>query len=61
MIKKFKVTLVRSWIGCTETQRATLLALGLKKRHKSVFISDNSANRGQVMKIQHLVTVGVEK
>lgn len=61
MSKKFKITLVRSWIGCTQSQRATLEALGLRKRHKSVIIADNSANRGQVMKVQHLVTVGVEK
>lgn len=61
MAKTFKVTLVKSLIGCTESQRATLTALGLRKRHHSIAIADNAANRGQVMKVQHLVNVVVEK
>ena len=60
MAKKFKITLKRSLIGSTETQRRTVEALGLKKRMSSVVIADNNANRGQVMKIQHLVDVKVE-
>lgn len=61
MAKKFKVTLVRSLIGCTQTQIKTLEALGLKKRMACVTVNDTPANRGQVMKVQHLVDVKLEK
>jgi large subunit ribosomal protein L30 len=61
MTKLFVVTLRRSLIGCTETQRATVAALGLRKRHQTVKLADNAANRGQIFKVQHLVNVQVEK
>lgn len=60
MAKKFIVTLVKSPIGCTQSQRKTIEALGLRKRHHSVEVSDNPANRGQIMKVQHLVDVKVQ-
>lgn len=60
MAKKITVTQKRSLIGCTETQRRTIEALGLRGRHKSVTLADNPANRGQIMKVQHLVDVKVE-
>lgn len=58
--KKFVVTLVRSKIGCTETQLKTMEALGLKRRMQSVTVADNPANRGQIRKIQHLLDVKVQ-
>jgi large subunit ribosomal protein L30 len=61
MAKSFVVTLKRSLIGCTETQRATVAALGLRKRHQAVKVADNAANRAQIFKVQHLVNVQVEK
>jgi large subunit ribosomal protein L30 len=57
MSKKFEITQTRSTIGCTESQRLTMIALGLRGRHKSVILADNPANRGQVLKVQHLVEV----
>lgn len=59
MAKTCKVTLKRSLIGCTETQRETIRCLGLSKRHHSAQVKDNPANRGQIMKVQHLVDVEV--
>ena len=59
MSKKFKVTQVRSEIGCTQTQIATLKALGLNGVHRNVEMSDNPANRGQIRKVQHLVKVEI--
>lgn len=59
MSKSFKVTLKRSLIGCTETQRETIRCLGLSKRHQTVDVKDNPANRGQILKVQHLVDVEV--
>ncbi len=57
MAKKFKVKLIKSTIGCTETQIATVRALGLRKTNTEVMVADNPANRGQIFKIQHLLTV----
>jgi large subunit ribosomal protein L30 len=59
MAKEFVVTQMRGLCRCSKTQRATVAALGLRGRHKSVVMQDNPANRGQIMKIQHLVTVEV--
>jgi len=59
-MKKFVVTLKRGLMGCSKTQRATIEALGLRKRHHSVVVADNPANRGQIMKVQHLVDVEVQ-
>ena len=59
-MKKFVVTLRRSLIGCTETQIATAKAIGLRKIGKSKTMADNPANRGQIMKIQHLVEVKIQ-
>jgi large subunit ribosomal protein L30 len=61
MAKTFKVTLKRSLIGCAQTQRDTVRGIGLRKIRSSVTMADNAANRGQIMKIQHLVDVVVEK
>lgn len=60
MAKKFVVTLVKSPIGCTQSQRRTIEALGLRKIRRFVEVADNAANRGQIMKIQHLVDVKVQ-
>ena len=61
MAKIFKVTLKRSLIGCTARQRDTVRCLGLKKRHQSAEVTDTPANRGQILKVQHLVDVAVVK
>ena len=54
---KLKITLTRSLIGRSATQRATVKTLGLKKLNSSVELPDNDAIRGQIHKIEHLVTV----
>jgi large subunit ribosomal protein L30 len=61
MAKKFKVTLKRSLIGCTKDQRETVRCLGLRNRQQTVVVADNPAMRGQIMKVQHLLDVQVEK
>ena len=61
MAKTFKITLIRGLMGCSKTQRATIEAIGLRKRHHSVTLADNAANRGQIMKVQHLVEVEVQR
>jgi large subunit ribosomal protein L30 len=61
MSKQFEVTLTKSLIGTSETQRATLDALGLRKRQATRMVNDTPANRGQILKVQHLVKVVVKK
>ncbi len=60
-MKKFRVTLKRSLIGCTQDQKDAVRCLGLRKRHQEVVIADSPAMRGNILKVQHLVAVAVEK
>lgn len=60
MAKNFKVTLKRSLIGCTHTQRETVRCIGLKKIRQVVLVADTPAMRGQLMKVQHLIDVKPE-
>lgn len=52
-----KVTLVRSTIGCTDKQKQTVEALGLKKIRSSKIHKDNAAIRGMIFVVKHMVTV----
>ena len=54
---KLKITLTRSLIGRPETQRKTIKAMGLKKLNSSVELPDNESIRGQLHKVEHLITV----
>jgi large subunit ribosomal protein L30 len=54
---KIKVTLTKSPIGATPSQRKTVKALGLRKMHKSVELEDTPSARGAIHKVSHLVTV----
>lgn len=55
--KTLRVTLVRSPIGYTKDQKATVRALGLRRMHQTVEHNDNPALRGMIRKIIHLVQV----
>ncbi len=57
MAKKLQITLKRSLIGRTPTQRATTKALGLRKIHQVVIQPDNPAIRGMIDKVKHMVEV----
>jgi large subunit ribosomal protein L30 len=52
-----KLELVRSPIGGTQRQRATVIALGLRKLHQVVEHSDSPVTRGMVKKVSHLVRI----
>ena len=54
---KLKITLTRSLIGRPQTQRRTVKSLGLGKMNSSSVLPDNPAIRGQIHKVQHLVSV----
>ena len=53
--KKIKVTQTGSPIGRTDEQLATLIGLGLNKRHRSRVLEDTPAVRGMINKVRHLV------
>ena len=55
--KNLKITLVRSFIGSTKGQRATVIGLGLKKINQSVIRKDIPEVRGMIAKIPHLLKV----
>jgi large subunit ribosomal protein L30 len=55
--KSLRLELVRSVIGCTERQRATVRALGLRKLHQVVEQHDSPVTRGMIKKVAHLVRV----
>ena len=52
-----KVTLVRSPIGYTKDQKATVRALGLRHMHQTVEHRDTPALRGMLSKVIHLLKV----
>ncbi|MCR5833759.1 MAG: 50S ribosomal protein L30 [Selenomonadaceae bacterium] len=54
---KLKVTLVRSLISRPETQRKTVKSLGLHKMNSVSILPDSPTIRGQLHKVEHLVTV----
>jgi large subunit ribosomal protein L30 len=54
---KIKITQVRSKIGSDKTQKATLIALGIKKLNHSVEHTVTPQIMGMVNKVQHLVIV----
>ncbi len=54
---KVKVTQLVGSIGRRHDQEATLIGLGLNKRHRSRVLENNPAVRGMIYKVRHLVKV----
>jgi large subunit ribosomal protein L30 len=52
-----KVKLIRSHIGCTQSQKRTLKALGLRKVNQIKEYTSNSSISGQIQKVKHLIEV----
>jgi large subunit ribosomal protein L30 len=55
--KTLRVTLVRSAIGFTKDQKATVRALGLRHLHQTVEHQDSPALRGMLAKVVHLLKI----
>jgi len=55
--KKIKVTQIGSPIGRIDVQQATLIGLGLNRRHRSKVLEDTPAVRGMLNVVKHLVVV----
>ena len=54
---KIKITQIRSRIGSTNRQKATLDALGLTKMNRTVELENTPQVLGMVKKVTHLVLV----
>jgi len=57
MVKKNKITQIRSAIGRLENQKRTIRALGIKKMNYSVIHEDSSVLRGMINAVKHLVKI----
>ena len=55
--KTIRITQVGSPIGRTQDQRATLVGLGLNKRHRTRALADTPAVRGMINKVRHLLRI----
>ena len=53
--KTIKVTQIASPIGKPDTQRATLIGLGLNKINRTRVLEDTPSIRGMIKKVSHLV------
>jgi len=53
--KQLRITWVKSAIGYSQVQKATIRALGLRRLGQSVLRPDNPSIRGMVQKVVHLV------
>ena len=58
--RKIRITQTGSPIGRTDDQRATLIGLGLNKRHRSRELVDSPEVRGMLNKVRHLVRIDEE-
>jgi len=60
-VRTLRLKLVRSPIGGTARQRATVRALGLRRLQQVVEHSDSAVTRGMVHKVSHLVHIQEEE
>lgn len=56
-MSKIKITQVKSVIGKSKRQKATMEALGLHRMHRTVEHEDTPQIRGMVAKVSHLVKI----
>jgi large subunit ribosomal protein L30 len=52
-----KLTMIGSFRGCTERQRATLRGLGLTRMGRTVVLRETAPVVGMITKVAHLVKV----
>jgi large subunit ribosomal protein L30 len=57
MATTLRATLIKSVIGSTRDQRATVQSLGLRRMHQTVDLHDTPSVRGMLHKVRHLVKV----
>ncbi len=55
--KTLRITWVKSDIGFTKDQKATIKALGLRRLHQTVEHKDTPAVRGMITKVIHMLKI----
>jgi len=55
--KTVRVTWVKSDIGFTKDQKATIKALGLRRLHQTIEHKDTPALRGMITKVIHMLKI----
>jgi large subunit ribosomal protein L30 len=55
--KSVKLKQVKSAIGYTPKQRATLRGLGIRRLHQVVELEDTPSTRGMMNKVNHLIVL----
>ena len=55
--KTLKITLDKSVICCSKSQKATVQGMGLRRIRHSVELPDTPETRGMILKVRHLVEV----
>ena len=58
--KKLRVTLIRSIIGLSPKQEATVKALGLRRMHQTVTHEDTEQVRAMIARVPHMLEVSDE-
>lgn len=56
-MKKYRIKQIKSKIGRSKRQKATLEALGLKKMHQVREVEGTPQIMGMINKVNHLITV----
>jgi large subunit ribosomal protein L30 len=57
MATKIKIRLIRSPIGASKRQRATVEGLGLRRMQQTVEQPNNAQIRGMIRKVSHLLEI----
>jgi large subunit ribosomal protein L30 len=57
MARKLRIRQIRSASGKEASQRATVIALGIRRLHQVVEHTDTPQIRGMIFKIRHLLEV----
>ena len=57
MVKKIKISLVKSTIGSVQSQIASVKGLGLRKLNSQSILNETPEVIGMIKKVKHLITV----
>ena len=57
MVKKIKISLVKSTIGSVQSQIASVKGLGLRKLNSQSILDETPEVLGMIQKVKHLITV----
>ena len=56
-MQKLKITQIKSPIGRENSQKLTLISLGLNKINREKIVEGNDSIKGMINKVKHLVSI----